>query len=140
MTGTTPTPPALPRRALLASGAVVATGGTLLAACGSSDAPPSAATGTTIVALRDVPVGGAVAAKLGGEGVIVAQPTPGSVVAFDAACTHAGCPVKPAGAELDCPCHGSRFNALTGAVLNGPATAPLTEVAVTVKGADVVSA
>lgn len=76
----------------------------------------------------------------GGAPIIVAQPTAGKVVAFSAVCTHQGCPVmvaKPA--ELDCPCHGSKFNALTGAVLNGPATKPLPSVAVKLAGDSVVA-
>ena len=93
------------------------------------------------MALSKVPVGGAVAAKdAGGAEIIVSQPTAGKVVAFSAICTHQGCAValaKPT--ELDCPCHGSKFNALTGAVLNGPATKPLPAVAVKVSGESVVA-
>jgi cytochrome b6-f complex iron-sulfur subunit len=36
-----------------------------------------------------------------------------------------GCTVDAGGGVLSCPCHGSRFNAFTGAVLNGPAASPL---------------
>jgi Rieske Fe-S protein len=32
---------------------------------------------------------------------------------------------------LDCPVHGSRFDAATGAVLKGPASQPLASVPVT---------
>lgn len=87
-----------------------------------------------------MPLGSAVPATLKGQPVIVAQPTAGHAVAFSAICPHAGCTVAPKGAELDCPCHGSKFNATTGAVLNGPAVRPLTPVAVTVKDGEVVPA
>jgi nitrite reductase/ring-hydroxylating ferredoxin subunit len=48
----------------------------------------------------------------------------GGFYALNAVCTHLGCTVGQAGAQFECPCHGSRFNA-QGDVLNGPATAPL---------------
>jgi len=34
--------------------------------------------------------------------------------------------------EIVCPCHGSRFSATDGSVVNGPATAPLAEFPVDV--------
>jgi len=50
----------------------------------------------------------------------------GELRAVSAACTHLGCLVGFNDEEKawECPCHGSRF-ALDGAVLNGPATTPL---------------
>ncbi len=36
--------------------------------------------------------------------------------------------------EIDCPCHGSRFNVTDGAVVKGPATQPLPAKTVTVTG------
>src|ERR1700744_115876 len=50
--------------------------------------------------------------------------------AFDDLCTCAdrSCPLSGGlltGTTLMCQCHGSRFDVLTGAVLNGPATEPL---------------
>ena len=110
---------------------------------GSGDGSPTSSSGSgsanAIVKLADVPVGGAVAAQAAGGAIIVAQPTAGHVVAFSAICTHQACKVAPAGKTLNCPCHGSRYDALTGKVLNGPAKADLAPVAVKVSGQDVVA-
>ena len=110
---------------------------------GSGGGSPTSSSGSgsanAIVKLADVPVGGAVAAQAPGGAIIVAQPTAGQVVAFSAICTHQACKVAPAGKTLNCPCHGSRYDALTGKVLNGPAKADLAPVAVKVSGQDVVA-
>lgn len=93
-----------------------------------------------LASLSAIPVGQAIAAKdPSGKPIIVAQPTAGKAVAFSAICTHMGCQVAPAGAELDCPCHGSRYNALTGAVLQGPAPRPLPGVPVHVADGNVIA-
>jgi thiosulfate dehydrogenase (quinone) large subunit len=59
------------------------------------------------------------------------QPTSGTYVAFSAICTHAGCTVgfDKSAERFVCPCHGSEFNATTGAVLQGPAELPLPRIA-----------
>ena len=49
----------------------------------------------------------------------------GSLTALSAICTHAGCNVSYQSGVLYCPCHGSVFNAQTGAVEQGPAVTPL---------------
>ena len=40
--------------------------------------------------------------------------------------------------EIVCACHGSKFSAEDCSVVTGPATAPLSEIAVQVKDGDVV--
>ena len=51
------------------------------------------------------------------------------MTALSAVCTHAGCQVSfqagASGGQLVCPCHGSVFDAKTGAVIQGPAVTPL---------------
>lgn len=141
----------LSRRGALAAGGALGSAVTL-AACsqdgttttsaGSSDTSSSgsASADGPLTSLSDVPVGSAVVLEVaGGSSVVVAQPTAGQVVGFSALCTHQGCAVAVKDAELDCPCHGSRFDAFTGAVLQGPATDPLTPFAVTVDGESVVA-
>jgi Rieske Fe-S protein len=131
------------RRTVLAVSATGA-GALALAACSTSSssgggaAPTSAPAGAKVIALSAVPVGGSAAVQIGQAQAIVSRPTATTVACFSAICTHQGCAVQPNGKELDCPCHGSRYNALTGAVLAGPAPAPLHKVAVTVQNGEVV--
>lgn len=97
------------------------------------DSGTTSPAGPTLIALADVPVGGAASAKgVDGKPIIVAQPEAGTVVAFSAICTHNGCTVAPAGSQLRCPCHQSTFAIADGARVSGPAPAPLAKVAVTV--------
>ena len=55
----------------------------------------------------------------------------GGLYAMSMQCTHAGCACAMKGTELDCPCHGSRFDH-QGNVLQGPATKPLPHYPVSV--------
>ncbi len=60
-----------------------------------------------------------------GQPDIVIRQANGALVAHRAVCTHAGCTVGYQGGQIVCPCHGAVFDARTGAVVSGPAPAPL---------------
>ena len=142
---TTPAPAReITRRGALTAGAVGA-GALALAACsgggsGSAGSTPSAAGDSKLVSLDAITVGQCVSAKLpDGSAVIVSRPTVSTAACFSAICTHQGCTVQPAGARLQCPCHGSVYDALTGAVIAGPAPSPLPAVAVHVTAGEVLT-
>ncbi len=129
----------LSRRALLQAGTGVAVLG--LAACaGGGDVAEltGVAAGDVVVPLADVPLDSAYEVSLDGRRVLVTRPTADTVAGFDATCPHQGCAVRATDDGLGCPCHGSAFDLATGAVLRGPATSPLTTVALAVRGDDVV--
>ncbi|WP_426594176.1 Rieske (2Fe-2S) protein [Cellulomonas sp. McL0617] len=95
---------------------------------GSGDAP--------LAALSDVPDGGGLVVT--DQKVVIARAGP-TVHAFTAVCTHMGCLVRDVrGGEIHCPCHGSAFDATTGAVVQGPATRPLEAVDVVVRDGEVI--
>ncbi len=76
-------------------------------------------------------------ASNGDPGILV-RLNNGKFVAYDAACTHAGCPVDydPSSQMLVCPCHGAAFDpAKDATVVQGPASTPLTSVPVHVDNA-----
>ncbi|HEV7870916.1 MAG: putative Rieske (2Fe-2S) domain ferredoxin [Modestobacter sp.] len=130
--------PRLSRRTLLLAGGVGVLGS---AGCTSGPDVPErtgVGTGDVLVPLADVPRGGAYEMSVDGRRVLVVQPTAGTVVAFDAECPHQGCSVRATDDGLVCPCHASAFDPATGQVLQGPATSPLTAIAVAVSGDDVV--
>jgi thiosulfate dehydrogenase [quinone] large subunit len=97
----------------------------------TSGVPPgTASVGTT----AGVPVGGSATFTdpATGDPALVIQQTAGEFLAFDAICPHEGCTVAYAQSAriIACPCHGSEFNAQTGAVIRGPATYGLTSIKV----------
>ncbi|MCA0156714.1 Rieske (2Fe-2S) protein [Tsukamurella sp. M9C] len=90
------------------------------------------------IPVAQVPVGSAVVIA-GAKPYVVAQPTDGAFVAFDAACTHQGVTVAAQdGLSLQCPAHGSKFNGGTGAVEGGPAKTALASVPVRRDGENLV--
>lgn len=72
----------------------------------------------------------------GGPDILIRENS-GTLVAYSAICTHAGCTVGYADGQIACPCHGSIFNVRTGAPINGPATVPLPRRAVLQKDGQV---
>lgn len=146
---------ALQRRTVLAgSGIVLAS--LAVAACSSGEgaAEPSASTSTAPEpsATSDSSGGGQVLATTSaiavGGGVVVSsppivitQPTAGQFNGFTAICPHQGCLVaRVEDNEIICPCHGSRFSATDGSVINGPAEIGLQAADVAVEGSNVVLA
>lgn len=142
------------RRTVLQAGGIVAVGG-ILAACSSGDggstsassaeATPTGAAGEgggsaaagSVAQVSDIPVGGGVI--LADPAVVITQPTEGDIKAFTAICTHQGCLVSEVvDNEIVCPCHGSRFSASDGSVVQGPAQSPLAAAGVAVEGGSVV--
>lgn len=121
------------------SGAATGTGSSGAATGGATSSAAAGSGGVAIAKVADVPVGNAIAATLSGKPVLVSQPSAGTVVAFSAICTHMGCTVAPAGREFHCPCHGSVYDAATGAVKKGPAPAPLPKIPTHVVDGEVMS-
>lgn len=70
---------------------------------------------------------GAIVTTAEGERAAGHRDADGELHLFGATCTHLGCEVRfnDAEASWDCPCHGSRFDAVDGRVLEGPAVHPL---------------
>jgi Rieske Fe-S protein len=135
------------RRRFTATAATAGLALPVLAACGSGDSgtasdssssdsgssTPTASKGTVLASTSEVPVDGC--AVFAEQKVVVTQPTKGDFRAFSSVCTHQGCAVSPStDGEIPCNCHGSRFSLEDGSVLNGPATSPLPEVKIAVKG------
>jgi thiosulfate dehydrogenase [quinone] large subunit len=68
---------------------------------------------------------------------IIIRHSDGSLSAFSAVCTHAGCSVGYQGGQIVCPCHGGVFDAQTGQVVAGPPPSPLTPKKVVERGGDI---
>jgi Rieske Fe-S protein len=96
-------------------------------------APPANA----LASLSDIPVGGGVV--FADKGIVVTHPKEGTVKAFSATCTHAGCAVtEVSGGTINCNCHGSKFKVTDGSVTAGPANKALSSVGVKLTGDSIV--
>lgn len=141
-------PAAVARTARLGGGAPSATTSTAATTQTTSSAPAASGSGLPAGAVRlgplsRLPPGQAAVYRDPGDGSpdIAIRAGDGAVTALSAICTHAGCQVsyQPGGSggsagELVCPCHGSVFDATSGAVIQGPAVTPLPKRTVVVHG------
>ena len=105
--------------------------------------PPTRGAGATggralVGSTKDIRPGQGKVVSVGGAPLLVLN-YEGQIRAFDAICTHFSCVVEwQADREyILCPCHDARFNAVTGAVISGPAPAPLPSLSVFVEGEDI---
>ena len=72
------------------------------------------------------------------EKVVLTRDSADAVKGFSAVCTHQGCTVASvANGVITCPCHGSQFDAQTGAVIAGPAPRGLSAIPVVVRDGEV---
>ncbi|WP_074996042.1 Rieske (2Fe-2S) protein [Streptomyces misionensis] len=137
-----PTRPSASRRTVLRGAAVVPVAGLGLAACSAPGGNGASASNPTapvdLGAESEVAKGGAKLYR--DHNVVVSRDDSGALKAYSTICTHAGCPInKLQGTTLICPCHGSQFDAMTGKVVQSPATVPLTELSVKTKDGKIVA-
>jgi Rieske Fe-S protein len=141
----------LSRRTALRGSLVAAVGGVAgyLAARNSAAARAKAGTtaanaygsttgqsGRLLGPVDQVPSGGGLI--LSSPPMVLTRTSTGDVHAFSAVCTHQGCTVdRVADGAIDCPCHGSKFDQNTGAVLSGPASRPLPSISVVVRAGSI---
>ncbi|GAA3874889.1 hypothetical protein GCM10022243_44770 [Saccharothrix violaceirubra] len=107
---------------------------------GDATTKPTAAGGSGIVALADVPDGGGVVVESDGRPLVLVR-SGDTVKAFDATCPHQLQKVAPpVGDVITCPAHGSRFKATDGSRIDGPTPSGLDAVPVKVAAGQVVLA
>lgn len=97
-------------------------------------------TGVKIGMTSEVPVGSGRNYNIDNVQMVVTQPTEGEFKAFSAVCTHQGCIAGCRDAEIVCDCHDSVFNLENGAVISGPATSALPEIAIRVENGEIYTA
>ncbi|MGW0502364.1 Rieske 2Fe-2S domain-containing protein [Micromonospora sp. NPDC003241] len=99
----------------------------------ASGAPDAGGGPPALATLADIPVGGG--QIYGDAGVVITQPTPGTIKAYSSTCTHQGCTVTSVtNGTIVCACHNSVFDIADGSVRSGPAGSPLPAANVSVDG------
>ncbi|QOC91668.1 Rieske (2Fe-2S) protein [Micromonospora craniellae] len=99
----------------------------------SSGAPDAGGGPSALATLADIPVGGG--QIYADAGVVITQPTAGTIKAYSATCTHQGCTVTAVtNGTIVCACHNSVFDIADGSVRSGPAGSPLPAANVSVDG------
>jgi Rieske Fe-S protein len=117
------------RRAWLAQlgwrAAMAAVGGAVLAGVAVARRRSPRVRGVPVASLDQVPPGAAFRTRDADSPVIVLN-VGGEIRAFDAVCTHEGCPLgwNPDQRLIRCPCHGGAYDT-AGKVVDGPPPAPL---------------
>ncbi|HET7195328.1 MAG TPA: Rieske (2Fe-2S) protein [Nocardioides sp.] len=92
-----------------------------------------------LAATAEIPVGGGIV--LTDARIVITQPQRGEFRAFSAVCTHEGQTVgRVEDNTITCLFHGSQYDAATGDVTTGPATAGLAPVRIAVKRGSIVRA
>lgn len=108
-------------------------------ASAGSASPGAAGTGA-VVAASGIAVGSAKSFTApNGAPAYLLHPATETFVAFNATCSHQGCPVSYVGPGFRCPCHGATYDQ-NGQVTGGPAPAPLTRIPVKVVAGQVIVA
>jgi thiosulfate dehydrogenase (quinone) large subunit len=103
----------------------------------SGGAPPGMHRVANVAHMQPNSAVGVTDPKTGDPAAIVKLPN-GSIVCYDAVCTHAGCIVEYDSSYklLVCPCHGGAYDPAHGAaVVAGPPPVPLTQIPIQVNAA-----
>ncbi len=88
-----------------------------------------------VAKLQDLPDGARKKIAVEGHNVLLLNHN-GKIYAIDDKCAHLGCSLskgKLVGNNIECPCHGARFNIASGKVAQGPATASIAAYQVSVE-------
>ncbi len=119
----------------------VAAGAVIASLAGRSFRPKQKAN-AAIVKVADFPIGSTMPFTANDGNPAILFRTNAGVFAYSAICTHQGCTVAYDGLShsMNCPCHGAKFDAASGAVLAGPAPIPLPKISVSIAGDHIIQA